>query len=219
MKSKRFLTGITRQKERKMINTRKMSVLAVLIVITFFGFSAFSINATSNATEEVYESWYNMSTGYWIIEEEYDPTTNSTEISLLLPSVEIIHKALKDENYPVEENMQLLALFSTAEFKMMAIIWDELLGENPAIRYCFDGGEMEENENWVVVDKNLFLFDIGKDVRNIVEKFTKAETFTVKVTIEGTLTRESNFDIRGFNKAISPYLKHFGWEYLEDLLY
>jgi hypothetical protein len=219
MKSKRFLTGITRQKEREMINTRKMSVLAVLIVITFFGFSAFSINATSNATEEVYESWYNMSTGYWIIEEEYDPTTNSTEISLLLPSVEIIRKALKDENYPVEENMQLLALFSTAEFKMMAIIWDELLGENPAIRYCFDGGEMEENENWVVVDKNLFLFDIGKDVRNIVEKFTKAETFTVKVTIEGTITRESNFDIRGFNKAISPYLKHFGWEYLEDLLY
>jgi hypothetical protein len=213
MKSKRFLTGITRQKERK------MSVLAVLIVITFFGYSTFSVNTTSNATEEVYESWYNMSTGYWIIEEEYDPTTNSTEISLLLPSVEIIHKALKDENYPVEENMQLLALFSTAEFKMMAIIWDELLGENPAIRYCFDGGEMEENENWVVVDKNLFLFDIGKDVRNIVEKFTKAETFTVKVTIEGTLTRESNFDIRGFNKAISPYLKHFGWEYLEDLLY
>jgi hypothetical protein len=217
MKSKRFLTGITRQKERKMINTRKMSVLAVLIVITFFGFSAFSINATSNATEEVYESWYNMSTGYWIIEEEYDPTTNSTEISLLLPSVEIIHKALKDENYPVEENMQLLALFSTAEFKMMAIIWDELLGENPAIRYCFDGGEMEENENWVVVDKNLFLFDIGKDVRNIVEKFTKAETFTVKVTIESTITREANFDIRGFNKAISPYLKHFERKYLEDL--
>ncbi|TYB91452.1 MAG: hypothetical protein FXF54_08545, partial [Kosmotoga sp.] len=129
-----------------------MSVLAVLIVITFFGYSTFSVNTTSNATEEVYESWYNMSTGYWIIEEEYDPTTNSTEISLLLPSVEIIHKALKDENYPVEENMQLLALFSTAEFKMMAIIWDELLGENPAIRYCFDGGEMEENENWVVVD-------------------------------------------------------------------
>lgn len=202
-----------------MIITRKMPVLAVLIVIIFFGYSAFSVNATSNATEEVYESWYDMSTGYWIIEEEYDPTTNSTEISLLLPSVEIIRKALKDENYPVEENMQLLAFFSTAEFKMMAIIWDELLGENPAIRYCFDGGEMEENENWVVVDKNLFLFDIGKDVRNIVEKFTKAETFTVKITIEGTLTREANFDIRGFNKAILPYLKHFGWEYLEDLLY
>jgi hypothetical protein len=78
---------------------------------------------------------------------------------------------------------------------------------------------MEENENWVVVDKNLFLFDIGKDVRNIVDKFAKAETFTIKITTEGTIKREANFDIRGFNKAISPYLKHFGWEYLEDLLY
>ena len=199
-----------------MIITRKISVLAVLIIIIFFGYSAFSVNATSNATEEVYESWYDMSTGYWIIEEEYDPTTNSTEISLLLPSIEILRKALKDENYPVEENMQLLAFFSTAEFKMMAIIWDELLGENPAIKYCFDDGEMEENENWVVVDNNLFLFDIGKDIRNIVDKFAKTETFTIKITTEGTIKREANFDIRGFNKAISPYLKHFGWEYLED---
>jgi hypothetical protein len=210
------LTEILHQKEKKMIITRKISVLAVLIIIIFFGYSAFSVNATSNATEEVYESWYDMSTGYWIIEEEYDPTTNSTEISLLLPSIEILRKALKDENYPVEENMQLLAFFSTAEFKMMAIIWDELLGENPAIKYCFDDGEMEENENWVVVDNNLFLFDIGKDIRNIVDKFAKTETFTIKITTEGTIKREANFDIRGFNKAISPYLKHFGWEYLED---
>jgi hypothetical protein len=202
-----------------MIITRKISVLAVLIVITFFGFSTFSINATSNATEEVYESWYDVSTGYWIIEEEYNPEANATEVSLLLPSIEIIRKALKDENYPVEENMQLLAFFSTAEFKMMAIIWDELLGENPTVEYYFDDGEIEENENWVVVDNNLFLFDIGKDVRNIVEEFIKAETFTVKITIEGTLTREANFDIRGFNKTILPYLEHFGWEYLEDILY
>jgi hypothetical protein len=75
---------------------------------------------------------------------------------------------------------------------------------------------MEENENWVVVDNNLFLFDIGKDIRNIVDKFAKTETFTIKITTEGTIKREANFDIRGFNKAISPYLKHFGWEYLED---
>ncbi|TYB96680.1 MAG: hypothetical protein FXF54_03100 [Kosmotoga sp.] len=130
-----------------------------------------------------------------------------------------MHAALKDENYHVEENMQLLALFSTADFKMMAIIWDEILGENPLIKYSFDEEEFKENENWLVVEQNLFLFDIGTDVKNIVEKFTAAENFTVQITTEGTKTREANFDIRGFKKAISPYVDHFGWEYLEDSLY
>ncbi len=197
---------------------KKISVLFVITVLfILIACSTFSVNATVSTTEEATESWYDESTGYWIIEEEFDPTTNTTEVSLLLPSIEVIRAAIRDENYPVEENMQLLGFFSTADFKMMAIIWDEPLGENPSIEYRFDEEEFEENENWLVVEQNLFLFDIGTDVKNIVEKLTKTETFTLKITTEGTLTKEANFDIRGFNNAVTPYLGHFEWEYLKDL--